>query len=195
MLGVVRVRLAPGVEPERAIAEIRQLAGNKASAVGATARHPVDQRVDYVRWTTDAETRLASILRRQDAQAFFDSPRHGDICSMPPGNQLTTLIYAELEVLTRGLQQTVDDLEGYLRRMRAAPGFPVVVDTNVLLECQRLDSVTWPAEIGEARVMVPLRVIEEIDAKKYGDSKRLRSIARELSRGSTVCFPVLIPVR
>jgi hypothetical protein len=163
--------------------------------VGATARHPVDQRVDYVRWTTDAETRLASILRRQDAQAFFDSPRHGDICSMPPGNQLTTLIYAELEVLTRGLQQTVDDLEGYLRRMRAAPGFPVVVDTNVLLECQRLDSATWPAEIGEARVMVPLRVIEEIDAKKYGDSKRLRSIARELSRGSTVCFPVLIPVR
>ena len=28
--------------------------------------------------------------------------------------------------------------------------------------------------------MVPLRVIEEIDAKKYGDSKRLRSVARGL---------------
>ena len=65
----------------------------------------------------------------------------------------------------------------------------MVVDTNVLLECQRLDSVTWPGEVGEARVMVPLRVIEEIDAKKYGDSKRLRSVARELLPWLDGLFP------
>jgi hypothetical protein len=130
MLEVMRVRLAPGVEPERAIAEIRQVAGDKSSAVGAASRHPVDQRDDYVRWTTNAEIRLASVLPRKDAQGYFDSPRHRDICSMPPGNQLTTLIYAELEAITRGLHQTVEDLEDHLRRMRGASGFPVVVGTR-----------------------------------------------------------------
>jgi rRNA-processing protein FCF1 len=184
------VRLGPGVEPERAIAEIKQLIGNRASAVGATSRNPVDQRDDYVRWTTDAEVHLASVLDRRDARAFFNSPRHRDICSMPPGNQLTTLIYAEVDTLARDMQDAQDYLEGHLRRMRAAPGFPVVVDSNVLLQCQRLDNVNWRTELfGEARVMVPLRVIEEIDGKKYGDSKRLRSIARELLPWVDSLFP------
>jgi hypothetical protein len=108
---------------------------------------------------------------------------------MPPGNQLATLIYAEVDVLMRDLQEAVDDLERYWRRMRRSPGFPVVVDSNVLLECQRLDSVAWPVELGEARVMVPLRVIEEVDAKKYGDSKRLRGLARELLPWIDSLFP------
>jgi rRNA-processing protein FCF1 len=186
----VSIRLAPGVEPQRAIAEIKQLVGDRASAVRATSRHPVDQRNDYVRWTADAEVHLTSVLDRRDAQAFFGSPRHRDICSMPPGNQLTTLIYAEVDALVRDLQNAQDYLEGHLRRMRAAPGVPVVVDSNVLLQCQRLDNVNWQAELmGEARVMVPLRVIEEIDAKKYGDSKRLRSIARELLPWVDGLFP------
>jgi len=191
MLGGVRVRLAPGTEPERAIAEIKQLIGSRASAVGATSRNnPVDQRDDYVRWTTDAEVHLGSVLDRRDAQAFFESPRHRDICSMPPGNQLATLIYAEVDALTRDMQEALDYLQGHLRRMRAAPGFPVVVDSNVLLQCQRLDNVNWRAELkGEARVMVPLRVIEEIDAKKYGDTKRLRSVARELLPWLDSLFP------
>jgi predicted ribonuclease YlaK len=53
-----------------------------------------------------------------------------------------------------------------------------------------LDNVNWRKERkDEARVMVPLRVIEEIDAKKYGDSKRLRSVARELLPWIDSLFP------
>lgn len=60
----------------------------------------------------------------------------------------------------------------------------------MLLQCQRLDNVNWRAELkGAARVMVPLRVIEEIDAKKYGDTKRLRSVARELLPWVDSLFP------
>jgi rRNA-processing protein FCF1 len=185
----VRLRLAPGVEPERAIAEIEQLVGAKSTAV-----RPVGfadkKRDDYVRWATDAEAHLASVLHRKDAQEFFNSPRHRDICSMPQGDQLITLIHAEVDAITRDIQDAVDYLEGHRRRMQAAPGLPVVVDTNVLLECQRLDSVHWQNELKtEARVMVPLRVIEEIDAKKYGDSKRLRPVARELLPWIDGLFP------
>ena len=109
---------------------------------------------------------------------------------MPPGNQITTLIYAEVEALMRDMQEALDDLEGHVMRMRAGPGFPVVVDSNVLLQCQRLDNVNWKAELKtRARVMVPLRIIEEIDAKKYGPSKRLRSISRELLPWVDSLFP------
>jgi predicted ribonuclease YlaK len=60
----------------------------------------------------------------------------------------------------------------------------------VLLQCQRLDNVNWRQELkDEARVIVPLRVIDEIDSKKYGDSKRLRSIARELLPWIDSLFP------
>jgi rRNA-processing protein FCF1 len=186
----VRVRLGLGVEPERAIAEISELAGNKATAVRPTSTHPANRREDYVRWSTDVEARLASVLSREDARAFFDNPRHRDICSMPADNQLTTLIYAEVDARTRDLEEAVAYLRGHLGRMRAAPGFPVVVDSNVLLQCQRLDNVNWQEQLkDEARVMVPLRVIEEIDGKKYGDSKRLRSIARELLPWIDSLFP------
>ena len=190
MLPAVRVRLAPGVEPARAIAEIKQLIGDRASVVRSRSPLVAEQRDEYVRWTTDAEVHLASVLDRRHAQAFFNSARHRDICSMPPGNQITTLIYAEVEALMRDMQEALDDLEGHVMRMRAGPGFPVVVDSNVLLQCQRLDNVNWKAELKtRARVMVPLRIIEEIDAKKYGPSKRLRSISRELLPWVDSLFP------
>jgi len=177
----VRVRLAPGVEPEAAIALLNQLAGNVSTAVRPTSQHPVDQRDDYERWARSAEAQLKSVVRREDAEAFFDNQRHRDIYLMPLGNHLTALIYSELKAKTRAFEDAAAYLQGHVGRMRAAPGFPVVVDSNVLLQCQRLDNVNWQKELNaEARVMVPLRVIEEIDAKKYGDSKRLRSVAREL---------------
>ena len=190
MLPALRLRLAPGVEPARAIAEIKQLIGDRASVVRSRSPLVAEQRDEYVRWTTDAEVHLASVLDRRHAQAFFKSARHRDICSMPPGNQITTLIYAEVEALMRDMQEALDDLEGHVMRMRAGPGFPVVVDSNVLLQCQRLDNVNWKAELKtRARVMVPLRIIEEIDAKKYGPSKRLRSISRELLPWVDSLFP------
>ena len=57
---------------------------------------------------------------------------------MPADNQLTTLISADVDAKTRDLEEAVAYRRGHLARMRAAPGFPVVVDSNVLLQCQRL---------------------------------------------------------
>jgi hypothetical protein len=86
----VRVRLAPGVEPERAIAKIKEVVGARASAVRSRG-HPVVQRDEYVRWTTNAEVHLASVLDRTSARVFFNSSRHRDICSMPAGSQRRAL--------------------------------------------------------------------------------------------------------
>jgi len=178
---VTRVRLRPGTDPERAIALLREIVGGKSLAIRPTSQNPVDKRDDYVRWATMTEAQLESVLRREDAQAFFDNPRHRDICSMAPGNQLTPLIYAEVDAKAADLEEAKAYLERQRNRLRASDGLPIVVDTNVLLQCQRLDQVKWmPVVSEEARVMVPLRVIEETEDKKYSDSKRLSRRARAL---------------
>ena len=186
----MRVRLAPGVDPARAIAEINQLAGGVGAAVSPLSRnHPIDQHNDYVRWATDLEVHLGSVLLREDAQAFFDNPRHRDICSMLAGDQLTTLISTELEVKRRDLLEMVNYLRGQVARMQGG-GLPIVVDSNALLEYQRPDSVNWKALLGvEARLMIPLRVIEEINDKKHSNSERLRSAARRLVPWIAKQFP------
>jgi PIN domain len=166
--------------PERAVAEIKELAGSKAAAVRPISRNPVDVRDDYVRWSTSTEARLQSILRRDDVEAIFDNARHLAILSMPPGNQLIPLVYADLDAVTHDLGDAAAYLERQLNRLRRAPGFPIVPDTNVWLHCQRLDNVNWDAVLGEtAQVMMPLRVIEELDAKKYSSDKIIQRRARK----------------
>ena len=68
------------------------------------------------------------------------------------------MVYAELDAKHREFEETAAYIDDHLRRMRF-PGLPIVVDSNVLLQCQRLDYVDLLAEVKEsARVMVPLRV-------------------------------------
>jgi rRNA-processing protein FCF1 len=181
MLGSVRVRLAAGVEPERAIGVLNELAGNVSGAIRPTSQHPVDRRDDYVRWAMRTETTLESVLRREDAKLLFDNPRHRDIHLMPLGDHLTVVINFELEAKRRDLEAAARYVGDHRDRMRAARGLPIVVDSNVMLHCQRLDKVKWVDLLKQdARVMIPLRVIEEIDAKKYDRDEALRAAARRL---------------
>lgn len=101
---------------------------------------------------------------------------------MPVGSQLTVLINAEIDAKTLAFDEAATRVQRHLDQMRTTPGRPVVIDSNVLLQCQRLDYLDWSGHVGEpVRVMIPLRVVEEVDSKKYGDSKRLRAIARSLT--------------
>ena len=152
--------------------------------VGSAAQHPVDKRDAYVQWAIEAQGVLEGLLHRDDAEALFATSRHRDICSMPAGNQLTPLIYAELRAKSRAFEETAAYLQRHLDRMQSANGLPVVIDSNVLLQCLPLTQVDWRAVVKEtARVMVPLRVLEEVDAKKYGDNLRLRRSRAGCCRG------------
>ena len=143
--------------------------------------HPVDVRDRYVTWSIAIEPALLAVFRREDVFVVFESPRHRDICSMAPGNQLTPLINAELrdkKALFDGERQT---LVAARDRMRSAPGLPVVVDSNVLLHSLLPDQVGWNTLLARTlRLVVPIRVVEELDAKKYSDSKLLQDRARSV---------------
>jgi len=67
-------------------------------------------------------------------------------------------------------------------RLVAAPGQLTVIDTHVLLHFLPPDQVDWPAVIGAptVRLVLPLRVVEELDEKKYTARDDLADRARRL---------------
>ena len=178
----MRVRLAPGRTVDDAIRALETLAAN----VHSEARPPnqgglSEARDAYVRWAIGCENQLASVLTRADAERIFDNPRHRDICSMPHGTQWGMLINAEVAVKSSQLSEIATSLREARDRMTRSPGCPTLVDTNVLLECLRPDQIKWDGIVGESvRLIVPLRVIEELDAKKYARNERLRPAARAI---------------
>lgn len=57
-----------------------------------------------------------------------------------------------------------------------------MLDTNSLLHYEPPESIPWTNIVGRSpvRLVIPLRVIEEVDAEKYSPSRRLRDRARSV---------------
>lgn len=142
---------------------------------------PIAHRDNYVRWATSTESQLEGILDRPDVERIFDNPRHRDICSMPVGSQTQMMISAEVRSKSKELIGLAEYLRDLQRRYQELPGLRAIVDTNVLLHHQRPDSVNWVEVLGEpASILLPLRVVEELDTKKYTGHPQLRQAARDL---------------
>jgi predicted ribonuclease YlaK len=94
------------------------------------------------------------------------------------------MVKAEVELQTRALRQLAEDLDERIARAALAPGAVAVLDTNVLLHFQPPDQVSWSEIIGGPRVrlVLRLRVVEELDAKKYSRREDLSGNARGVLR-------------
>jgi predicted ribonuclease YlaK len=100
---------------------------------------------------------------------------------MPPEAQLRILVNAEIEDKRAALSEMENYLEDAQARMTRAPGCPTILDTNVLVQCLKPDQFPWRVIVGEeCRLVLPPRVIEEIDAKKHGVNDRLRQVSRDI---------------
>jgi rRNA-processing protein FCF1 len=177
----VHVRLAPGKTVDDAIRTMETLATNAYGAAMPPGMGASELRDAYVRWTIGCEQTLLTVLTRSDIDRIFENTRHRDICAMPLGTQWQMLISAEVNVKAAQLTEIANHLRDARDRITRSPGLPTLVDTNLLLECLRPDQIKWEELVGEtARLMVPLRVIEELDTKKYDGKERLRQTARDL---------------
>jgi hypothetical protein len=177
--------LKPGVEPERAAAVLHALAVGARDA--ATAGHEWHQVRDaYLQWVETVELQLASLTadlavvaavqnehywRLQDASARFARP--------------IPMMTAELARQQGRFESLAADLKERRERLAKAPGSIVVIDTHVLLHYQAPAHIPWPDVVGSTpvRLVVPLRVVEELDLKKWGENKRLASRARDVLPG------------
>jgi rRNA-processing protein FCF1 len=117
-----------------------------------------------------------------DVLALPYSAAHHEIRQLTPRSpRAIAFIDSEIARQVRALEALRDDLQLRFVRARATGGAIAVLDTNVLLHHQLPDSVAWRDVIGQesVRVVIPLRVIEELDEKKYSASDKLRTRARE----------------
>ncbi len=181
-----------GVQPAQAVEALTSrilAAKNLAGAVSrgvitpeADAVYLERRQADYLHWAEVTEGQLGNVTHDADVLALPYSLAHNEIRQLTPSSpRAIAFIDSEISRQVRALESLRDDLELRLRRARATGGAIAVLDTNVLLHHQLPDSVAWREVIGEesVRVVIPLRVIEELDEKKYSASDKLRARARE----------------
>jgi hypothetical protein len=185
----MRVRLRPGTTIDQAVMLLDRLAVNVSGEVHRPARTVEELRYSYVGWASSAERELLGVLARSDVSRIFENSRHRDICSSASsvGGHLRVLISDEVTAKSAELREIASELKAARDGMRRAPGCPTIIDTNVLLECNRPDQVKWASIVEHeqhepVRLILPLRVIEEVDAKKYASTDRIQSAASKILR-------------
>jgi hypothetical protein len=188
----LRLYLKDGVQPAQAVEALTSrilAATNLAGAVspggvgpGSEAVYLERRQADYLHWAEATEGQLGNVTHDAYVLALPYSPAHYEIRQLTPRSpRAIAFIDSEIARQVRSLEELREDLELRLGRARAAPGAIAILDTNVLLHHQLPDSVAWREVIGQesVRLVIPLRVIEELDEKKYSTSDKLRTRARE----------------
>lgn len=93
--------------------------------------------------------------------------------SRPINDALSTEIDDQVKALARA-RVKFDDLKA----LAARPGLPIVYDTNMLVHWYRPCDIRWrdvlranKETVSQARLVVPLRVVDELDKQKYGNGR------------------------
>ena len=155
---------------------LRERAREARNIQSRSAPSAVDLRDRYLVWADDTERLLRSIFDSVSIEEVhtdrFWHIREMTVESARPWELLNTEIVLQAD----RLDGIADRIEADAQRLAAAPGRVVVPDTNVFLHFRRFDAIDWPAVIGEApvRLVIPLRVVEELDEKK---ASRRRDLA------------------
>lgn len=170
-------QLIPSANVQQAIellAELKVNCRNQAQPAGEM--HPVDRQATYVRYATLTEQRLHSIVSFATAAAFFEGPRHRDICSMTPGSQLELMMSAEVDAQANRFEAWEMQLKD-ARDLLAGADIALVLDSSFYLEHpDKLRDVNFhelAQRTGKIKVLVPMVVVDELDGlKRTGDQKR-----------------------
>lgn len=181
-----RLYLKPGVDPTNAAETLRRLITGGKNVRGALGGGPgtvTRLRDKYLNWTELAESQLPNVTLDVETLQMLQTPRYWRIREI---NELTArpspLVGAEIDDQVAAMERLVADLGERVERLSRSPGHLTVLDTSVLLNFQPPDQFDWAKVLGVSpiRLVLPLRVIEELDAKKYSRRKDLADRARRL---------------
>jgi hypothetical protein len=180
-MNLVRMRLSDGVDPRHAANTLRAQIGR----AGEISARPEFQAMQgrYLQWVEGCEVQLPYLTADLEALRMFDTPRSRMIRELTPAAvRPWPLIESEVKLQVSILERMLADLEARLDRAARAPGDIVVLDTNLLLHYLPVAELPWTAVAGseQVRLVLPLRVIEELDQKKYSARGALAGRARRL---------------
>jgi rRNA-processing protein FCF1 len=148
----------------------------------AEATYLERRQADYLDWAEVTEGQLGNVTNDPEVLTLLYTSAYYEIRALnPSGPRAVAFIDSERARQVTALEALRNDLERRLDRARAAPGAITLLDTNVLLHHQLPDSMAWRDVLHQERIrlVIPLRVIEEMDAKKYTESEKLRRRARD----------------
>jgi rRNA maturation endonuclease Nob1 len=163
---------------------LREVATHGRNVVGSSAGQAVSiHQNSYLAWVGTAEAQLRNIFVDSAAWNHLYDERHWQIYGLTQTSpRAIELINTAATVQAAWLDELADSVKRLAARLAAAPGQLTVLDTHVLLHFQPPDQVDWPSVIGaqEVRLVLPLRVVEELDEKKYTARDDLADRARRL---------------
>ena len=186
-----RFRLRSTADPAMAVTRLRELiaSGPNATKGAAGARGVPQMRDSFLTWTEQVENVLGDITDDHEVIAAIFTSRYWRIRQFESDWRAVSdprpypLVYGEVAHQVERLKLIVVDLEARLTRLAlAGHGHLTVLDTHILMHFQPVKQIPWPSLLDRPRVrlIIPLRVIEEIDAKKYAKSIELAKRARDV---------------
>lgn len=180
----VGLHLRGVVDLARAVLSLQERAVEGRNLVGSSAGQsvPVHQN-RYLEWVATAEIELRNIFTDPSTWQRLYGDRYWHIRSLTAESpRAIELINDEGKDQAAWLERLALRLRALADRLDLAPGRLTVLDTHVLLHGLPPDQIPWQEIVGadNVRLVLPLRVIEELDAKKYTAREDLADRARRL---------------
>jgi hypothetical protein len=175
----VRVRLKRGITAQYAGDEVSRIIVDLGNLQIPNASD--ETLAAYVDWADTTERRLGALFADQDYRQTLYTNRFWHLFNWSGtggtgmgAKPFVLMLAAEKELQMRLLGEAKAELQRLRDWASTHHGVPVAVyDTNALIHYVFPDLIDWKAEIGEPAVhlVVPLIVIDELDRKRFGDSK------------------------
>lgn len=173
--------LRQGSKPDVALRVLHEVLIHASNACNGFDQQQVLH--SYLNWVEQAERQLRNVFGDPCIWESLYSDRHWRIRQM--GNsepRPLPLIRMEVERQIERLEHLKSKIQALQDWAGRSDGRCVVLDTNVLLHHLPPQQIDWKAVVGSdrPRLVVPIRVVEELDQKKYARNDRLAKRARSV---------------
>lgn len=159
-----------GTRPGDAERRLRETATQSRNIVGSSAGQSVAiHQNNYLSWVGTAEVQLRNVFVDPVAWEHLYDDRHWQIYTLTQASpRAIELINTAATVQAAWIEELADRVKRLADRLTAAPGQLSVLDTHVLLHFLPPDQIDWQKVVGASpvRLVLPLRVVEELDEKK-----------------------------
>lgn len=176
------LHLNRGVAPQAFADNLNRLA-SEGRNVETSHRTADEARKSYLEWIERVEAMLVWGSRDPAIRAIPLTERYWRVqqLDLATAHRPFPMIAAESRLVSEALSDLASELQRRSTQMSAGAAGLVVLDTNVLLHHNRPAKIAWSAVVDAEpplRILLPLRVVEELDEHKWSAKAELRNRAR-----------------
>jgi hypothetical protein len=180
----VALRLRDGIVLDQAIQRLRECAGRIGNVVGGSAGSDVTTHQNYYLSEVEAvDVQLRNLFADPTVWGHLYGDQYWAIRVAGPNTpRPMSMITGEAQLQAKHLEGLIERLQRLQARLIAAPGEITVLDTHVLLHFLPPQQIDWREVVSQnsVRLVLPLRVVEELDMSKYRERDVIADRARRL---------------